>query len=131
MIRTGVRRWVVVVAAAAAIGGCSSSSTSTVAGQTPVTCSFAMMREYAVGGAGSPTEEADKHQTLTACKSRAEWLAAAKSEIAQDAAPNRSGITLVGGVTVPRRGATLHNTAPEKLLAQFCRGNESLSACKR
>jgi hypothetical protein len=90
-----------------------------------------MMREYAVGGAGSPTEEADKHQTLTACKSRAEWLAAAKSEITQDSAPNQSGITPVGGVTVLRRGATLHNTAPEKILAEFCKSNESLSACQQ
>jgi hypothetical protein len=90
-----------------------------------------MTREYALRGAGSPTEDVDRHQTWTACKSGTEWLAAAKLEIAQEAAPNRSGITPVGGVTLHRRGATLHNTAPEKLLEQFCKGNESLSACER
>ena len=128
MICTGAWRAVVFLVAAATIVACSGSSKTSVV-EAPVSCSFAMVREYAIGGTGGPTEKTDRRQTLTACKSRVQWLAEAKRAIAQGAAPSRSGIAIVGGVSLHRRGATLHNTPPDKLLTQFCKGNEALPAC--
>jgi hypothetical protein len=128
----------VLIGLALGFGACSSSSKASAGNPLlPSSCKGAVEHEYLFGGldpARPEIEQAIRTQTLTQCKSSAEWLAAAKAQVASGTAPFTTGalrVTFQGGSTSPPRdGPTLQNMTPEKLLAMFCKSATSAPACK-